>query len=37
VVTSPQHSAELAAIGQLVPWHVGARHVLYASQPPGAR
>jgi 4-amino-4-deoxy-L-arabinose transferase-like glycosyltransferase len=36
VVTSPQHTAELATIGQLVPWYVGARRVLYASQPPGA-
>jgi 4-amino-4-deoxy-L-arabinose transferase-like glycosyltransferase len=36
VVTSPQHSAELATIGQLVPWYVGTRRVLYASQPPGA-
>jgi 4-amino-4-deoxy-L-arabinose transferase len=36
VVTSPLHSAELVAIGPFVPWYVGSRHVLYASQPPPA-
>jgi 4-amino-4-deoxy-L-arabinose transferase-like glycosyltransferase len=34
VVTSPLHSAELAAIGPFVPWHTGARRTLYASRPP---
>ena len=36
VVTSPQHSAELTAIGPFVPWYVSPRRVLYASQPPPA-
>jgi len=34
VVTSPQHSAELAASGPFVPWYVGPRRTLYASRPP---
>lgn len=34
VVTSPRHVAELTAAGPFVPWYVGPRRVLYASQPP---
>jgi 4-amino-4-deoxy-L-arabinose transferase-like glycosyltransferase len=36
VVTSPEHVAEIQAVGPFVPWYVGARRVLYASQPPPA-
>ena len=34
VVTSPKHIPELAAAGTFYPWNTGARHVLFASQPP---
>ena len=34
VVTSPRHVPELTAAGPFVPWWVGPRRVLYASQPP---
>jgi 4-amino-4-deoxy-L-arabinose transferase-like glycosyltransferase len=34
VVTSPRHVPELTAAGPFVPWWIGPRRVLYASQPP---
>jgi 4-amino-4-deoxy-L-arabinose transferase-like glycosyltransferase len=34
VVTSPEHVPQLVASGPFVPWRVGPRRALYASQPP---
>jgi 4-amino-4-deoxy-L-arabinose transferase-like glycosyltransferase len=34
VVTSPQHVPQLVASGPFVPWRVGPRRALFASQPP---
>ena len=33
-VTSPEHVPQLVASGPFVPWRVGPRRALYASQPP---
>jgi 4-amino-4-deoxy-L-arabinose transferase-like glycosyltransferase len=35
VVTSPKHVPAVLAVAPLFPWHTRARHVLYASEPPG--
>src|SRR5260370_822017 len=34
VLTSPEHVPQLVASGPFVPWRVGPRRALYASQPP---